>query len=578
MDTKAVIDYLNKTYGTKVGKCPESLFIFTDQKKSVNKDFMKYLRQCLNVEYKLNKDATYAEVKPSLDQLCKVLYNDYRSPIVTLMRIGMFAKGVVSDIDLNDTYDWDFGGYLSHTQDLLGIGSTDGFWAVETYALFNDTPVIYDEENGDQDILSMAHSLNSYLADHQDVLDKYNLQFVRTDGILENLDNYAPIITARLYNNLGLSCGFITDPKQEKPELLDLIGDNSENWRSPITQALFIRGCSADPDYQSYDNLNDDLGFFDNAYYQTDKQTDTTDHISKETVNFLISNKVLPNAVSVLKFKTELEKELRDKLNNNSFNLNYNDDEDNYYSNLKKLLGTVTPSIKLLDDLELSFSLYNGRNAKEKYGKHDDPVEGTFDQYVTDIKNGVAFKDTEQFGKRFKLKYTSVIPTYENLEKTITDPQLKLTTGLHLTDGKIKTQMSVSAVGKDMSITWLIYATKIHGKPLSMPYLLKIKLAFSNEDPINAAYESVQTVITNNLGTIDNAIVNLITDLHEVLNTISNTFSPYVDVVVKTTNIASQCAMYIVLLMFVWGVLKGTTGGLLTTFDTAINKSSNNIA
>lgn len=64
MDTKAVIDYLNKIYGTKVGKCPESLFIFTDQKKSVNKDFMKYLRQCLNVEYKLDKDATYAEVKP----------------------------------------------------------------------------------------------------------------------------------------------------------------------------------------------------------------------------------------------------------------------------------------------------------------------------------------------------------------------------------------------------------------------------------------------------------------------------------------------------------------------------------
>lgn len=164
------------------------------------------------------------------------------------------------------------------------------------------------------------------------------------------------------------------------------------------------------------------------------------------------------------------------------------------------------------------------------------------------------------------------------MEKTITDPQLKLTTGLHLTNGKIKTQMSVSAVGKDMSITWLIYATKIYNKPLSMPYLLKIKLAFSNEDPINAAYESVQTVITNNLGTIDNAIVNLITDLHEGLNTISNTFSPYVDVIVKTTNIASQCAMYIVLLMFVWGVLKGTTGGLLTTFDTAINKSSNNIA
>lgn len=492
MDTKAVIDYLNKTYGTKVGKCPESLFIFTDQKKSVNKDFMKYLRQCLNVEYKLNKDATYAEVKPSLDQLCKVLYNDYRSPIVTLMRIGMFAKGVVSDIDLNDTYDWDFGGYLSHTQDLLGIGSTDGFWVAETYALFNDTPVIYDEENGDQDILSMAHGLNSYLADHQDVLDKYNLQFVRTDGILESLDNYAPIITARLYNNLGLSCGFITDPKQEKPELLDLIGDNSENWRSPITQALFIRGCSADPDYQSYDNLNDDLGFFDNAYYQTDKQTDTTDHISKETVNFLISNKVLPNAVSVLKFKTEFEKEMRKKLNNNSFNLTYNEDDDIYHSVLKELIGNTDLSILLSKGTSVSFNLYNGKNAKEKYGKHDDPVKGTFDQYASDIKNGSMYKDTEQFGKRFQLKYTSVIPSFTEFEKTITDPQLKLTTGLHLTDGKIKTQMSASILGKDLSITWLIYITKIHNKNVSMPYLLKIKLSLTNEDMLGNAYTAMQ--------------------------------------------------------------------------------------
>lgn len=528
MDTKAVIDYLNKTYGTKVGKCPESLFIFTDQKKSVNKDFMKYLRQCLNVEYKLNKDATYAEVKPSLDQLCKVLYNDYRSPIVTLMRIGMFAKGVVSDIDLNDTYDWDFGGYLSHTQDLLGIGSTDGFWVAETYALFNDTPVIYDEENGDQDILSMAHGLNSYLADHQDVLDKYNLQFVRTDGILESLDNYAPIITARLYNNLGLSCGFITDPKQEKPELLDLIGDNSENWRSPITQALFIRGCSADPDYQSYDNLNDDLGFFDNAYYQTDKQTDTTDHISKETVNFLISNKVLPNAVSVLKFKTEFEKEMRKKLNNNSFNLTYNEDDDIYHSVLKELIGNTDLSILLSKGTSVSFNLYNGKNAKEKYGKHDDPVKGTFDQYASDIKNGSMYKDTEQFGKRFQLKYTSVIPSFTEFEKTITDPQLKLTTGLHLTDGKIKTQMSASILGKDLSITWLIYITKIHNKNVSMPYLLKIKLSLTNEDMLGNAYTAMQMLKESKSELNNDTVSNTIKFIKDSIDQFNSSMAPLI--------------------------------------------------
>lgn len=528
MDTKTVIGYLNKTYCTKVGKCPESLFIFTDQKKSVNKDFMKYLRQCLNVEYKLNKDATYAEVKPSLDQLCKVLYNDYRSPIVTLMRIGMFAKGVVSDIDLNDTYDWDFGGYLSHTQDLLGIGSTDGFWAAETYALFNDTPVIYDEENGDQDILSMAHGLNSYLADHQDVLDKYNLQFVRTDGILENLDNYAPIITARLYNNLGLSCGFITDPKQEKPELLDLIGDNSENWRSPITQALFIRGCSADPDYQSYDNLNDDLGFFDNAYYQTDKQTDTTDHISKETVNFLISNKVLPNAVSVLKFKTEFEKEMRKKLNNNSFNLMYNEDDDVYHSVLKELIGNTDLSILLSKGTSVSFNLYNGKNAKEKYGKHDDPVKGTFDQYASDIKNGSMYKDTEQFGKRFQLKYTSVIPSFTEFEKTITDPQLKLTTGLHLTDGKIKTQMSASILGKDLSITWLIYITKIHNKNVSMPYLLKIKLSLTNEDMLGNAYTAMQMLKESKSELSNDAVSDTIKFIKDSIDQFNSSMAPLI--------------------------------------------------
>lgn len=529
MDTKDIINYLNKTYGTKVGICPKSLFIFTDQKKRVNKDFMKYLRQCLNVEYKLDKDATYAEVKPSLDQLCKVLYNDYRSPIVTLIRIGMFAKGVVSDINLNDTYDWDFGGYLSHTQDLLGISSTDGFWAAETYALFNDAPVIYDEENGDQDILSMAHSLNSYLADHQDVLDKYNLQFVRTDGVLENLDDYAPIITARLYNNLGLSCGFITDPKQEKPELLDLIGDNSENWRSPITQALFIRGCSADPDYQSYDNLNDDLGFFDNAYYQTDKQTDTTDHISKETVNFLISNKVLPNAVSVLKFKTEFEKEMRKKLNNNSFNLTYNEDDDIYHSVLKELIGNTDLSILLSKGASVSFNLYNGKNAKEKYGKHDDPVKGTFDQYASDIKNGSMYKDTEQFGKRFQLKYTSVIPSFTEFEKTITDPQLKLTTGLHLTDGKIKTQMSASILGKDLSITWLIYITKIHNKNVSMPYLLKIKLSLTNEDMLGDAYTAMQLLKESKSELSNDAVSDTIKFIKDSIDQFNSSMAPLIE-------------------------------------------------
>lgn len=569
MDTKDIINYLNKTYGTKVGKCPESLFIFTDQKKSVNKDFMKYLRQCLNVEYKLNKDATYAEVKPSLDQLCKVLYNDYRSPIVTLMRIGMFAKGVVSDIDLSDTYDWDFGGYLSHTQDLLGIGSTDGFWAVETYALFNDTPVIYDEENGDQDILSMAHSLNSYLADHQDVLDKYNLQFVRTDGILENLDNYAPIITARLYNNLGLSCGFITDPKQEKPELLDLIGDNSENWRSPITQALFIRGCSADPDYQSYDNLNDDLGFFDNAYYQTDKQTDTTDHISKETVNFLISNKVLPNAVSVLKFKTEFEKEMRKKLNNNSFNLTYNEDDDIYHSVLKELIGNTDLSILLSKGASVSFNLYNGKNAKEKYGKHDDPVKGTFDQYTSDIKNGSMYKDTEQFGKRFQLKYTSVIPSFTEFEKTITDPQLKLTTGLHLTDGKVKTQMSASALGKDLSITWLIYITKIHNKDVSMPYLLKIKISFTNEDMLGNAYTAMQ-LLKESKSELSNEIVSdTIKSIKDSIDQFNSSMAPWIEGTAITITLAALC-------IIAWPYISSFIAGfilILETIGTAMQMS-----
>lgn len=122
-------------------------------------------------------------------------------------------------------------------------------------------------------------------------------------------------------------------------------------------------------------------------------------------------------------------------------------------------------------------------------------------------------------------------------KKTITDPQLKLTTGLHLTNGKIKTQMSVSAVGKDMSITWLIYATKIHNKPLSMPYLLKIKLTFSSDDdPIDWAYESIQTVINNNLGTIDQTIVDLITDLHNELNTVANKFESFVDVFAKAKN------------------------------------------
>lgn len=569
MDTKDIINYLNKTYGTKVGKCPESLFIFTDQKKSVNKDFMKYLRQCLNVEYKLNKDATYAEVKPSLDQLCKVLYNDYRSPIVTLMRIGMFAKGVVSDIDLNDTYDWDFGGYLSHTQDLLEIGSTDGFWAVETYALFNDTPVIYDEENGDQDILSMAHGLNSYLADHQDVLDKYNLQFVRTDGILENLDNYAPIITARLYNNLGLSCGFITDPKQEKPELLDLIGDNSENWRSPITQALFIRGCSADPDYQSYDNLNDDLGFFDNAYYQTDKQTDTTDHISKETVNFLISNKVLPNAVSVLKFKTEFEKEMRKKLNNNSFNLTYNEDDDIYHSVLKELIGNTDLSILLSKGTSVSFNLYNGKNAKEKYGKHDDPVKGTFDQYASDIKNGSMYKDTEQFGKRFQLKYTSVIPSFTEFEKTITDPQLKLTTGLHLTDGKIKTQMSASILGKDLSITWLIYITKMHNKDVSMPYLLKIKISFTNEDMLGDAYTAMQ-LLKESKSELSNEIVSdTIKSIKDSIDQFNSSMAPWIEGTTITITLAALC-------IIAWPYISSFIAGfilILETIGTAMQMS-----
>lgn len=529
MDTKDVIDYLNKTYGTKVGKCPESLFIFTDQKKNVNKAFMKYLRQCLNVEYKLDKDATYAEVKPFLDQLCKVLYNGYTSSVVTLLRIGMFAKGVVNSVDLDNTYDWDFGGYLSHTQDLLGIGSTNGFWAAETYALFNDTPLAYDEENGDRDVLSMAHSLNSYLADHQDVLDKYNLQFVRTDGILDNFEDYVSTITARLYNNLGLSCGFITNPKQEKPELPELVTDNSDNWQNAVTQLLFIRGCSANPDYNNWDDLDDDLGYFDDAYYQVAEHQDHNTHVSKETITFLLSNKQLPNAVSVLKFKTEFEKEMRKKLNDNSFNLTYNEDDDIYHSVLKELISNTDLSILLSKGTSVSFNLYNGKNAKEKYGKHDDPVKGTFDQYASDIKNGSMYKDTEQFGKRFQLKYTSVIPSFTEFEKTITDPQLKLTTGLHLTDGKIKTQMSASILGKDLSITWLIYITKIHNKNVSMPYLLKIKLSLTNEDMLGNAYTAMQMLKESKSELSNDAVSDTIKFIKDSIDQFNSSMAPLIE-------------------------------------------------
>lgn len=539
MDTKDVIDYLNKTYGTKVGKCPESLFIFTDQKKSVNKDFMKYLRQCLNVEYKLDKDATYAEVKPFLDQLCKVLYNGYTSSVVTLLRIGMFAKGVVDSVDLDNTYDWDFGGYLSHTQDLLGIGSTNGFWAAETYALFNDTPLAYDEEKGDRDVLSMAHSLNSYLANHQDVLDKYNLQFVRTDGILDNFEDYVSTITARLYNNLGLSCGFITNPKQEKPELPELVTDNSDNWQNAVTQLLFIRGCSANPDYNNWDDLDDDLGYFDDAYYQVAEHQDHNTHVSKETITFLLSNKQLPNAVSVLKFKTEFEKEMRKKLNNNTFNLTYNEDDDIYHSVLKELIGNTDLSILLSKGASVSFNLYNGKNAKEKYGKHDDPVKGTFDQYASDIKNGSMYKDTEQFGKRFQLKYTSVIPSFTEFEKTITDPQLKLTTGLHLTDGKIKTQMSASILGKDLSITWLIYITKMHNKNVSMPYLLKIKLSLTNEDMLGNAYTAMQMLKESKSELSNDAVSDTIKFIKDSIDQFNSSMVPLIkDCTIALTLIA----------------------------------------
>lgn len=171
------------------------------------------------------------------------------------------------------------------------------------------------------------------------------------------------------------------------------------------------------------------------------------------------------------------------------------------------------------------------------------------------------------------------------MEKTITDPQLKLTTGLHLTDGKIKTQMSVSAVGKDMSITWLIYATKIHGKPLSMPYLLKIKLAFSNEDdPIDWAYESIQTVINNNLGTIDQTIVDLITDLHNELNTVANKFESFVDVFVKVKNLLMACVLTIFgVLCFMNGASASSAEastsptGLVGVLKT-VTKNSTNIA
>lgn len=563
MDTKDVIDYLNKTYGTKVGKCPESLFIFTDQKKSVNKDFMKYLRQCLNVEYKLDKDATYAEVKPFLDQLCKVLYNGYTSSVVTLLRIGMFAKGVVNSVDLDNTYDWDFGGYLSHTQDLLGIGSTNGFWAAETYALFNDTQLVYDEENGDRDVLSMAHSLNSYLANHQDALDKYNLQFVRTDGILDNFEDYVPIITARLYNNLGLSCGFITNPKQEKPELPELVTDNSDNWQNAVTQLLFIRGCSANPDYNNWDDLDDDLGYFDDAYYQVAEHQDRNTHVSKETVTFLLSNKQLPNAVSVLKFKTEFEKEMRKKLNNNSFNLTYNEDDDIYHSVLKELIGNTDLSILLSKGASVSFNLYNGKNAKEKYGKHDDPVKGTFDQYASDIKNGSMYKDTEQFGKRFQLKYTSVIPSFTEFEKTITDPQLKLTTGLHLTDGKVKTQMSASALGKDLSITWLIYITKMHNKDVSMPYLLKIKISFTNEDMLGDAYTAMQLLKESKSELSNDVVSDAIKSIKDSIDQFNSSMAPWIEGTAITITLAALC-------IIAWPYISSFIAGFILTLETIV--------
>lgn len=176
------------------------------------------------------------------------------------------------------------------------------------------------------------------------------------------------------------------------------------------------------------------------------------------------------------------------------------------------------------------------------------------------------------------------------MEKTITDPQLKLTTGLHLTNGKIKTQMSVSAVGKDMSIIWLIYATKIHNKPLSMPYLLKIKLTFSSDDdPIDWAYKSIQTVINNNLGTIDQTIVDLITDLHNELNTVANKFESFVDVFTKAKNALIIGALTVVGIAWLMnGGLANMssstpspsfhTAGLLGALDTITAKSTNTVA
>lgn len=453
-------EYLTAKYGSKLGTCPD--LVITN--RCPNATFMTYLRKCLAISLDLNaEDTTFKTLKPKLDDLCKVLYEPYQAPCVTLFRIAFYAKTISNDANISDTYDYWFGSNLSEVQNCLGIGSTNGFWASQTYALFSDYALYKNPAIGDNELINLAHDYNSYFTQYQNYMDQNYITFMRTDGVLE-LKDYVPRIVNRLRCNLNQSVNY-------QVKETDLLEKHYDDYKRVISSLLFLQGASSNELYENYDSLKDDLGFFDNDYY-LNKTPDSPDKVSLETFNFLTSNKYLSNVYSTLLLKLNLQSMLRDRLHDNSIDLEYGQSisvDSNKFSLIKKYLPNA---------VSIDFGIWNGKQAKEAYGA-DETTNSAFTEASTTITNGkidnVSLKNSDQ-------NYAANL----SLSKAT-----KLVESMDIDQGKVKTQLSFDN-DKNLSWNYFIWIEKLHGKKISMPIVVKYGITI----PMNNLFLSIvpQTV------------------------------------------------------------------------------------
>lgn len=443
---------------------------------------MSYLRKCVDVELNLPLDTDWHSKAFSkvLSPILAKLFNGFKHPIVSLMRVSMNWK-LKAKMDVSyDVYNDNFGSHLGQFQREWGISGASSWRVFETIAMFNDEPVLYEDIQGIGCVRGVAQAINCDLIKYiknQDLID-----LVATDGT-ENYQYFAKsIITIyQAANKLPITGTF--DESQAVP-----YDESKYSITDPIQFAFMLRGYTSQVGWHSYQNYHDDIMAFQRSIGDKVDSSRITPH--ELAMLFDANSAKINNLYSTLTILWSIKRYLQKKVKK-SLDDAYNRDID---------LGSgvyVGPNGEIVTT---QIGLYQNRVAAQLIGFDFDDSDEKHDLQTTDTK--IDFKC-----KNGVITVNSSDPKYHDFESSFTTHIGSFLTALKISDSQGSCSIGFDPTTLQITVTYCVQISKIlHTEP-TMTSVLKIVLGFSLNDFFNKTVKATQPDLYNETQTMSEKLL-----------------------------------------------------------------------